>query len=105
MGGSIIGTAIKWVLRRSFWGFCIANFCNGLVSGGLPVALAYLGDVFPDYQTKQAEFGTIVGCFVIGNSVSGIIAILMETQDFVCPSMGWRRNDISTICYRLCLPS
>mmetsp|Transcript_36225 Transcript_36225/g.79299 ORF Transcript_36225/g.79299 Transcript_36225/m.79299 type:complete len:552 (+) Transcript_36225:412-2067(+) len=85
MGGSVIGTTLKWLLRGTFWGFCGANFLNGLVSGGLPVALAYLGDVFPDHQTKQAEFGIVTGCFVLGNSVGGIVAILMETQGLFAP--------------------
>ena len=41
MYGSMIGSIVKYLLRKSFWGFCMANFANGLVSGSLPVALAY----------------------------------------------------------------
>ena len=85
MGCSIFGNMLKWFLRDTFWGFCAATFANGLVSGGLPVALAYLGDVFPDYKTKQVEFGVIVGCFVLGNSFGGVIAILMESQGLFAP--------------------
>ena len=85
MGGSVFGTALKWFLRDNFWAFCAANFANGLVSGGLPVALAYLGDVFPNYQTKQSEFGIIVGMYVLGNSFGGVVAILMESQGLFAP--------------------
>ena len=41
MYGSMVGSVVKYLLRKSFWGFCMANLANGLVSGSLPVALAY----------------------------------------------------------------
>ncbi|KAL3902705.1 MAG: hypothetical protein SGARI_005710, partial [Bacillariaceae sp.] len=79
MYGSMVGSVIKFFLRKNFWGFCIANLANGLVSGSLPVALAYVGDVFPTPQTKAAEFGNITGCFVVEQSMGGIFAILMSS--------------------------
>lgn len=54
---SMVGSAVKYLLRNTFWGFCIANFFNGLLSGSLPVALAYVSDVFSSPSTKSAEFG------------------------------------------------
>lgn len=29
VGMSVLGTIAKWVARKSFWGFCAANFANG----------------------------------------------------------------------------
>ena len=86
IGGSIIATAFKWFARSTFWGFCGANLVNGLLSGGFPVAMAYVGEVFAkDTIKKQSEFGIIGGLFVLGNASGGIIAILMEPQGLFAP--------------------
>jgi len=55
------------------------------MSGGLPVALAYIGDLFTDPHVKEGYFGALVGCFVLGNSFGGIIAILMAETGLFAP--------------------
>lgn len=59
LSASMIGSAVKYFLRHTFWGFCIANFFNGLLSGSLPVALAYVSDVFSSKGKKSKEFGYV----------------------------------------------
>lgn len=66
-------------------GFCVANFFNGLLSGSLPVALAYVSDVFSSKGKKSKEFGLVVGFWVLGQSVGGMIAILMDDQGLFAP--------------------
>jgi len=85
LAGSVFGSIIKWTLRRSFWGFCIANFFNGLMSGSLPVALAYVSDVFTSLRQKSKQFSVIVGFWVLGQSTGGIIGILMESRGLFAP--------------------
>ena len=85
LSGSIIGSIAKWLCRRSYWAFCVANFVNGLLSGSLPVALAYVSDVFTLKTTKDKEFSTIVGCWVLGQSIGGIVSILMYEQGLFAP--------------------
>ena len=41
--------------------------------------LYIVGDVFPTPASKAAEFGNITGCFVVGQSIGGIFAILMSS--------------------------
>jgi MFS family permease len=85
LGGSMLGSIAKWLCRESFWAFCIANFFNGLVSGSLPVALAYVSDIFTERKTKEKEFTKLVGFWVLGQSVGGIVAILMYAQGLFAP--------------------
>jgi MFS family permease len=85
LAASMVGSAVKWSLRGTFWGFCIANFFNGLVSGSLPVALAYISDVFVSPSTKSKQFGIAVSFLIVGNSTGGIIAILMEAEGLFAP--------------------
>ena len=83
--GSAVGSTAKWFCRKTFWGFCIANFCNGLLSGTLPPALAYISDVFASNEKKEEEFSSLVGFYVLGQSAGGIIAILMINEGLFAP--------------------
>mmetsp|Transcript_14728 Transcript_14728/g.17935 ORF Transcript_14728/g.17935 Transcript_14728/m.17935 type:complete len:658 (-) Transcript_14728:262-2235(-) len=85
LSGSMVGSTVKYFLRQTFWGFCIANFFNGLLSGSLPVALAYISDVFTSNKIKASQFSIVVGCWVLGQSIGGIIAILMSEQGLFAP--------------------
>ena len=111
MFGSVIGCIAKFLLRESFWSYCAANFCNGLVSATLPVAIAYVGDVYTDRKEKENEIGLIIGLVMLGSAggehthckvnivffadfsmlifllfiKGGILAILMETQGLFAP--------------------
>lgn len=51
--GSIVGGMLKYFLRGNFWTFNAASFVNGLASGTVPVAAAYIGDVMPTQVEKQ----------------------------------------------------
>lgn len=82
---SAFGSIAKFYSRNTFWGFCIANFVFGFFLGNLPVAMAYVGDIFPTKKEKEEQLGVIVGCFVIGNSGGGMIAILMENSGLFSP--------------------
>lgn len=82
---STVGTVVKYFLRGTFWGYNAASFAFGFFLGNLPVAMAYAGDVFPKKEDKEAEMGVLVGCFVMGNSGGGMIAILMNTAGLFAP--------------------
>ena len=75
---STVGSIVKYFSRDTFWGFCAANFAVGFFLGNLPVAMAYIGDIFTDKEEKERQFSVIVGNYVLGNSGGGIIAILMN---------------------------
>lgn len=75
-----IGAICKYLARGTFWGFCGANFVNGLFAGTLPVGMAYASDVNHLRVKKDAEIGILVACYMIGMTGGGIAAILM--QDF-----------------------
>lgn len=74
---SVVGSIVKYFTRSTFWGFCISNFVFGFFLGNLPVAMAYIGDIFTTKSDKERELGILVSYFVLGNSGGGIIAILM----------------------------
>ncbi|VEU45301.1 unnamed protein product [Pseudo-nitzschia multistriata] len=59
--GSVFLTGIMYYTRKSFWAFCGASFANGLVSATVPVALAYVSDVFPEREKKEKEIGLVIG--------------------------------------------
>ena len=85
LAGSMFGSALKWFLRHGFWPFCIANLVNGLLSGTLPVALAYSSDLFSSEREKSKNFTAIVGLYVVGQSTGGIFAILMQNHGLFAP--------------------
>lgn len=82
---SCVGSIVKYFTRTTFWGFCISNFVFGFFLGNLPIAMAYVGDVYTDRLEKESKLGSIVGCFVMGNSGGGVIAILMENSGLFAP--------------------
>jgi MFS family permease len=85
IGGSIFGSVAKWWCRKSFLGFCTANFVNGLLSSGFPVILAYVSDLFESKEEKEKEFSTSVGCYVLGQGLGGIIAIILYPWGLFVP--------------------
>ena len=85
LAGSMFGSALKWFLRHAFWPFCIANLVNGLLSGTLPVALAYSSDLFSSEREKSKSFTAIVALYVVGQSIGGIFAILMQNHGLFAP--------------------
>lgn len=82
---STVGSIVKYFMRGTFWGYCIVSLIFGFFLGNLPVAMAYIGDVFTDQEKKEQQLGIIVACFVMGNSGGGIIAILMEESGLFSP--------------------
>lgn len=82
---STIGSIVKYFTRNTFWSFCISNLIFGLFLGNLPVAMAYIGEMFHSKKEKEDQLGVIVGCFVMGNSGGGIIAILMAESGLFAP--------------------
>jgi MFS family permease len=80
-----IGSIVKYFLRKTFWGFCIANFCTGLATGSLPVAMAYVGDVFVSNADIQSEMSAMVGLWMLGGAGGGILAILLESTGLFTP--------------------
>jgi MFS family permease len=85
IGGSIFGSVAKWWCRKSFLAFCTANFVNGLLSSGFPVIIAYVSDLFESKEEKEKEFSTSVGCYVLGQGLGGIIAIILYPQGLFVP--------------------
>lgn len=82
---STIGTIVKYFLRGSFWAYNIASFCFGFFLGNVPVAMAYVSDVFTNKLEKEHEMGLVIGFFVMGNSGGGMIAILMNSAGLFAP--------------------
>jgi MFS family permease len=79
------GSIAKYYTRDTFWAFAITNLVFGFFLGNLPVAMAYVGDVFTSKTEKQNQLGVIVGIFVMGNAGGGIIAILMAESGLFSP--------------------
>jgi len=82
---SIFLSIAKYFLRSSFWGFCAANFVNGLFSATTPLAMAYMSDVFADKEQKQFAIGMVGAMNMVGSSGGGICAILLERQGLFTP--------------------
>ena len=82
---SAIGNIVKYYTKNSFMGFCLANFIFGFFLGNLPIAMAYVGDIFSSKVEKEKQLGTLVGTFVTGNAGGGIIAILMNGSGLFAP--------------------
>lgn len=80
-----VGAIVNYLARESFWGFCAANFCQGLFAGSVPVAMAYVSDVKPTRKAKDEEIGVIVAIAMIGTSGGGVAAILLESQGLFTP--------------------
>lgn len=98
LGIGAVGAIVNYLVRKSFWGFCIANFCQGLFAGSVPVAMAYVSDVKPTRKEKDDEIGIIVALAMLGTSGGGIAAILMESQGLFTPLfLGAAMNVVATI--------
>jgi len=82
---SVAGNIVKYYTRYTFWGFCIAQFVFGLFLGNLPVAMAYVGDIFTSKKEREDQLSRLVSMFVMGNSGGGIIAILMNGSGLFAP--------------------
>ena len=82
---SAVGSIVKYFTRHTFWGFCISNFVFGFFLGNLPIGMAYIGDVEQNKKKKEQLLGMLVGCFVLGNSGGGIIAVLMADVGLFSP--------------------
>jgi MFS family permease len=80
------GSALKYFMKDTFWGFSIANFINGLFGASSVVGMAYISDVYPhDKKKKEEEMGGIMGIYMLSMNLGGIIAILMEAQGLFAP--------------------
>jgi len=83
--GCGIGGVVKFLCRKTFWGFCVTNFITGLLSGGLPVALGYVSDVYTTEDEKSKGFSGLVSFWMFGQSFGGILAILLEATGLFAP--------------------
>lgn len=80
------GSIAKWLVRRSFWGFCAANFVNGIFAGTYPLALAYASDMFPrDKLQSDSEQSTVTAVALVGATGGGLIAIAFEFTGLFAP--------------------
>ncbi|KAL7496626.1 hypothetical protein ACHAWT_004791 [Skeletonema menzelii] len=82
---SAVGSIVKYFTRHTFWSFCISNFIFGFFLGNLPIGMAYIGDIEQNKKRKEHLLGMLVGCFVLGNSGGGIIAVLMADVGLFTP--------------------
>lgn len=85
LGVGVVGSITNYLARKSFWGFCASNFCQGLFAATVPVAMAYVSDVNTSRQKKDSEIGILIGLFMIGAAGGGVAAILMEDQGLFAP--------------------
>lgn len=98
LGVGAIGAIANYLARESFWGFCAANFSQGLFAASLPVAMAYVSDVKRTRKEKDAEIGILVALNMMGTAGGGICAILMEEQGLFAPLfIGAAINTVATI--------
>jgi MFS family permease len=79
------GSIAKYFAKETFWGFCITQLVFGFFLGNLPIAMAYVGDVFTSKTEKGRQLSIIVANYVMGNSGGGIIAILMQDSGLFAP--------------------
>jgi MFS family permease len=79
------GSIAKYFARETFWGFCITQLVFGFFLGNLPIAMAYIGDVYTSKTEKGRQLSIIVANYVMGNSGGGIIAILMQDSGLFAP--------------------
>jgi hypothetical protein len=49
------GSIAKYFARETFWGFCITQLVFGFFLGNLPIAMAYVGDVFTRKQKRDVN--------------------------------------------------
>jgi len=99
-----VGAICNYLARHTFWGFCIANFSQGLFAASIPVAMAYVSDVKPTRKEKDEEIGFIVAASMIGCSGGGIAAILMESQGLFTPLfLGAAMNVVAMFICIFCL--
>ena len=77
------GSALKYVLRGTFWGFCGANFVNGCFGASSVVAMAYVQDVYPhDAKKKEEEMGGIMGICACGVAVDAVVVAPLFVAPF-----------------------
>lgn len=99
LGIGAIGAIANYLARKSFWGFCVTNFCQGLFAGSLPVAMAYVSDVKTTRKEKDDEIGILVALSMLGATGGGIAAILMEDQGLFSPLfVGAAMNLVAFAC-------
>jgi len=80
------GCILKYYCRHTFWGFCGANFANGLFGCSVTIACAYVGDLFEHEPSKKEEtMGTVYAAYMFGGGLGGICAILMESSGLFMP--------------------
>jgi len=95
---SAAGSALQFFCRGSFWPFCIANFCSGIFQVNLPVAMAYVGDVYTVRVEKDAELGLIMGLSIMAIAFGGIFSIFLENAGLFLPLwIGFGLMIVSTI--------
>ena len=82
---SAFGNIVKYYTKNTFWGFSISNLVFGFFLGNLPVAMAYVGDIYTSKIEKEKQLGQMVGTFVLGNAGGGMIAILMNNSGLFSP--------------------
>jgi MFS family permease len=98
VGMGVLGSIAKYFVRRSFWGFCAANFITGLFGATLAISLAYASDVAHTRVEKDLLIGSLVGLYMVGNTGGGIMAIAMENTGLFAPLfVGAAMNLIATI--------
>lgn len=85
VGVSVLGSLAKYFARHTFWGFCAANVANGVFGGCVPVALAYISDVYANRAKKDEAIGVIVGISMIGMTGGGIVAVLFQEEGLFLP--------------------
>ena len=85
LGVGSIGAIVNYLARETFWGFCAANFAQGLFAASIPVAMAYVSDVKQTRKEKDKEIGILVALGMLGISGGGVCAILMESQGLFTP--------------------
>ena len=76
MGG--VGSILKYLVRRSFWGFCAASFFTGLFGATVAVSMAYASDVAKTRLEKDGAIGKLIGISLVGATGGGLVSTALN---------------------------
>ncbi|RMF94941.1 MAG: MFS transporter [Gammaproteobacteria bacterium] len=97
---SLLGQAASYLLLAfadNLWMMAIARSLNGLTSGNLPVAMAYVSDVTPP-EKRAGGMGMVGGAISLGFIVGPAIGGLLGGSDAASASLFWPGIAAASVC-------
>ncbi len=97
---SLLGQAASYLLLAfadNLWLMAIARSLNGLTSGNLPVAMAYVSDVTPP-EKRAGGMGLVGGAISLGFIVGPAAGGLLGGSDAASASLFWPGIAAASVC-------